>query len=341
MEIRNVILHNVIKKENNTKVDLDDRKTENAINESANMLSKGINEKFNSTGLNTGYFAKAENSDDPTPHFESLLSKYFVESKFDDFVAFSVAAARYLQKQLQGAPKAKGGHIWFNHYVHQGQHFLSVVLLRQKSVMRIDELELAQFDSVDLDKLHMAARINLSKWSDENEQSARYISFKIGKEAKKVTDYFAKFIGCEEFTESRDDTRALVKCVKAYCEHHEFEDDKTEIVKAAVHEQISEWSAENSAVRLDALSTYLDTKYLQEDDEKGWLLAISQGELYGLNNEITPDKTELNRLKRYAGKSKDLSISFSSDLLNKSVFYKKGELTIKKIPENLEAQLER
>ncbi|UWZ97429.1 nucleoid-associated protein [Vibrio splendidus] len=341
MEILNVILHNVIKQENNTKVDLDDRKTENAINDSANLLSKGINEKFNSTGLNTGHFTIAENADDPVPHFESLLSKYFIDSKFDNFVTFSVAASRYLQKQLQNAPKAKGGHIWFNHYVHQGEHFLSVVLLRQKAVMRIDELELAQFDSVDLDKLHMAARINLTKWVDEEDKSERYISFKIGKEAKKVTDYFAKFIGCEEFTESRDDTRALVKCIKAYCEHHEFEDVKTELVKAAIYEQISEWSAESNSIRLDSLSTFLDTKYLQDDDEKGWFLAVSQGELYSLNNEITPDKTELNRLKRYAGKNKDLSISFSSDLLNKSVFYNKGELTIKKIPESLSLQLER
>ena len=345
MEILNAILHNLIKKEDSTKVTLDPRKTENAINHSAKHLSKGINEKFNNTGLNMGHFKISKNDDDPIPHFETLLNKYYINEEFTDYVTFSTAAARHFQKQLQSAPKAKGGHVWFNHYLHQGKHYLSVVMLREKTAMRIDALELEEFDSVDLDKLHMAARINLTKWTENKDITGRYISFKIGREAKKVTDYFAKFIGCEEFTESRDDTRILISAVNAYCEHHGFNSDKIEKVKSAVFDQIVEWKNEGrTSLQLDGLSNVIDATFLSEDElenNKNQLLSIAQNDPFNLNNDITPDSRELRKLKRYSGKNKNMTISFASELLNTSIFYDDGVLTINDVPDSLKEQLDK
>lgn len=95
MEIKNVILHNLIKEEKSTEVVLKDRSEENEINDSALQLSKEVNEKFNSTGINTGYFEKAEEDEQPT-HFEYLLKKYYNDG-FDDFVSFTRSAAGYLK----------------------------------------------------------------------------------------------------------------------------------------------------------------------------------------------------------------------------------------------------
>ncbi|ODS05189.1 nucleoid-associated protein [Vibrio scophthalmi] len=344
MKIKNVILHNLIKEEKTTKVTLDPREQENEINESATQLSKDIIDKFNSTGLNTGHFFKPE-GDQQLTQFEFLLEKYYKDG-FPDFVGFTKSTAAHLQKQLMGAPTAKGGHLWFNHYTHNAEHFLSVVLLREKTVMRISQLELTQFDSVDLDKLHMAARINLSKWKNADEKSNRYISFKIGKEAKKVTDYFAKFIGCEEFTQATSDTKALVQSVEAFCKHHVFDDEMTEKVKSKTHDQIVEWRKEDKTVRLDALSTILDATFLPEDtddDKKGQFLRISQGEPYNLNNEVVTDTNALRRLKKYSGKNKDISISFDAKLLGNAVEYDPkngGVLTITQIPKALKEQLD-
>ncbi|EOW9434108.1 nucleoid-associated protein [Vibrio cholerae] len=344
MEIKNVILHNLIKEEKSTKVELDDRKQENEINDFAVQLSKGINERFNSTGLNTGHFRKPE-KDEQLTQFENLLETYY-DDGFNDFVSFSKSAAAYLQKQLMGAAPAKGGHLWFNHYIHNGEHFLSVVLLREKVVMRIDKLELEQFDSVDLDKLHMAARINLTKWKNADELSNRYISFKIGKEAKKVTDYFANFIGCEEFTQAASDTKALVQCIGDYCRYHKFDDAKTELVKNKAHDQIIEWrKEEKQTIRLDTLSEIFDATFLSDDSEeyvKGHFLRISQGEPYNLNNELATDSNALRRLKKYSGKNQYISVSFDAKLLGHSVKYnpENGVLTISEIPKALKDQLD-
>ncbi|OEF40121.1 nucleoid-associated protein NdpA [Vibrio cyclitrophicus 1F289] len=345
MEIKNVILHNLIKEEKNTKVELDGRPEENEVNESALQLSKGINERFNSTGLNTGHFEKPE-ADEQLTRFEFLLEKYY-DDGFENFVGFTKSAASYLQRQLMSAPSAKGGHLWFNHYIHSGEHFLSVVLLREKTVMRIDKLELEQFDSVDLDKLHMAARINLTKWQDTDKPSNRYISFKIGKEAKKVTEYFANFIGCKEFTQATADTKVLVKCIEAYCRHHFFDEAKTEIVKNKAHDQIVEWrKEEKQTIRLDALSTILDVTFLPDDfdeEKMGQFLRISQSEPYKLNNELATDPNALRRLKKYSGRNKLISLSFDAKLLGNAVVYDPGNggvLTITEIPKTLKEQLE-
>ena len=345
MKIINVILHNLIKEGKSTKVELDPREEENEINESAVKLSKGINEKFNSTGLNTGHFRKPK-ADEQLTQFEFLLEKYYHDN-FTDYVSFTKSAAAHLQRQLVEAPTSRGGHLWFNHYIHNEEHFLSVVLLREKTVMRIDKLELKQFDSVDLDKLHMAARINLTKWKNADEKSNRYISFKIGKEAKKVTDYFANFIGCEEFTQAVADTKALVQAVEAYCKHHSFSDELTEKVKSKTHDQIVEWRSEDKQiVRLDILSTILDATFLSEDTDesnKGHFLRISQNEPYNLNNELATDANALRRLKKYSGKNKNISISFDAKLLGNSVEYNPqngGVLTITEIPEALKEQLD-
>ncbi|MBO2563774.1 nucleoid-associated protein [Shewanella algae] len=343
MKILNVILHNIKKNEDKSAVEEKLRPNENENDDSANYLGKSINEIFNKTGLSMGHFIIKKNDDDVGSHVETLLKKYYVGDNFTDFVKFTQSCTLHLKKKLQdkSAIKAKGGHVWFNHYMHAEQHFLSIVLLRQKVSTRIEDLSLKQFDSVDLDKLHMGARINLTKWS-KSTGASKYISFKIGREAKAVTDYFSKFIGCEAFTAAKVDTRAMISVINSYCDTHNIENEKKEHLKSFVYTTIFDsLSKGDTTVKIDRISDLLDSKFEIDEEKKGVFLKTAQGKPYYLNNEISPDKTELNRLKRYYGKNNDVSVSFSSNLLNVSVFYdkKKGVLTIKDVPEALKQQL--
>ncbi len=343
MEILNVILHNIKKKEDKSAVEEKLRPNENEKDDSAKGLSKSINEIFNKTGLSMGHFIIKNRDDDVGSHVETLLKKYYVDNRFTDFVEFTKSCTLHLKKKLQdkSAIKAKGGHVWFNHYMHAEQHFLSVVLLRQKVSTSIEDLSLKQFDSIDLDKLHMGARINLTKWA-KSAGASKYISFKIGREAKTVTDYFSNFIGCEAFTAAKVDTKAMIDVLNAYCDFHKIENEKKEHLKSFVHATISDsLSNGDTTIKLDRISELLDNKFEIDEAEKGVFLKTAQNEPYSLNNEISPDKRELGRLKRYYGKNNDVSVSFSSNLLNVSVFYdhEKGVLTIKDVPEKLKQQL--
>ena len=340
MSIQNIIYHEVRKSEKDREAKIFDRKTENVIDAHAQELGEQLSALFRKTGLYTGQFTVTENDTDPKPHFVILLEKFYNSKteKFNDFVDFSVAATKYFKKELEESHVGKGGYLLFNHYTHKGSHFLSVILLRKISGLSIsDKLTLDEVERLDLDKLHMAARINLTSWLSE--KSSKYISFRIGRSAKEVTDYFSNFIGCEEATQARLDTKNLVEVTKLYCSENAFDDVKSESIKEFVYERCIGWLDDEKPILLDNLSELLDSVYSPE--ETGKFLEIAQEDPYFLSNNLPVERSALRELTRYSGKTKKLSISFDSDLVGVSIFFDEatGYLKITEVPNTLKIQL--
>lgn len=337
MNIENIIIHEV-RKEEQSVAELILRKEKNAIDDHAQDLSGQLENLFRKTGLNTGRFTTPENKDDPKPHFVSLLESNFNEDLFANFVDFSKAATKEFMRKLNESSTSKGGYLWFNHYKHSEQHFLSIVLLRKKNGLSLSsDLALDGVEQLDLDKLHMAARINISSWLSDS--SDRYIAFRIGQGAKGVTEYFSKFIGCEEYTSAQADTQNLGEVIREYCTYHNFSRDKLEAVKCFVFEQCTSCLDNDKPVLLENISTLLDTSFTP--DKNGRFLEISQDDPYYLNNEISIERSALKGLTRISGRSKKLSLSFDSDLLGVSIFYNSdtGEIRIQELPQELKAKL--
>lgn len=341
MGIKNIIVHEVRKDGADKVSEVHPRKTENAIDSHAEDLGKQLSALFQRTGLNTGQFTVLEREDDPKPHFVSLLDRYYKNNSFgDNFVDFTIAASREFKKKLDASSSSKGGYLLFNHYEHNDLHFLSVVLMRKKFGLALSkDLTLDEIEQLDLDKLHMAARINLSAWGQGN--SSRYIAFRIGRGAKEVTDYFAQFIGCEEYTKAKQDTKNLVKVTTRYCQENNFSDDKTNVVKKFVFDQCSAWLDDSQPVLISDLSTMLDKSF--KPKEEGKFLSIAQDEPFNLSNELPVEKSSLKGLTRFMGRTKNLTVSFDSSLLNVSVFFdsEKEHLTITEMPEELVDELKK
>lgn len=339
--IRNIIVHEVLKDEGALQFKLFPREIENDHNDHAQNLIDQLTGLFRKTGLSTGKFVTPETEDHPKPHFVKVLENHFNATSFDDFVVFSKAATDHFIYELNRSSSSIGGYLWFNHYVHNDENFLSVVLLRKKHGLALSsDLTLDAIEQLDLDKLHMAARINLSAWKKGD--SSKYIAFRIGRDAKDVTDYFSNFIGCEEFTRARVDTMNLIQVTNKYCESHHFSDEKTEQAKQFVYDQCLSWLDNNDPVLLENISNLLDNSFAnQSQNLHGRFLEIAQNDPFFLNNEITIEKSALKGLTRYQGRNKGMFISFNSDLLNKKVFYDSstGELKFLEIPNNLKAQL--
>ncbi|MCA6061817.1 nucleoid-associated protein [Thalassolituus sp. ST750PaO-4] len=337
MGIKNIIVHEVYKDEKTNKAVVRDRKSENTIDAHAEELSSQLASLFKKTGLNTGGFSSTEDENEP-PHFQTLLTRFYLGGEFKDFLTFSTAATKYFARKWDASSSTKGGYLLFNHYSHGGDYFLSVVLLRKKFGLSLsDDLTLDEIEQLDLDKLHMAARINLSVWLAGG--ASKYISFRIGKSASDVTDYFSEFIGCEEYTRARVDTQNLVAVTKMFCSELGFDDVTSENVRSFVFDQCIKWMEDEVPVELDKLSSMLDSRYSPK--EKGVFLVIAQNEPFQLTNELPIERSALRGLTRFKGSDKKISISFDTDLLNVSVFYNgKGELLIKDVPAELKRQLE-
>ncbi len=313
------------------------RKEENVKDDKAEELSSQISKLFGTTGVSIGRFTPPEENEGIEPAFQRRLEEYYIKNSFSNFLKFTEDSTNSFKKELDESKSGKGGFLLFNHYDHKGESFLSIILLRNKSGMIISEtLTLDKIESLDLDKLHMAARINLSKWLSGS--SDKYISFKIGRSANDVRDYFSNFIGCSEFKKTAIDTSNLVRAIRDWCKRNEFEDEITNNVRNTVKEYCLDRLNTEKPAELDKISEMLDSRY--EPKEKGLFLKVAQ-EDYELNNEISLDRMALRGFTRFSGRTKDFSISFESSLLNKIIHYNKetGILKIDKIPTELENQI--
>jgi len=212
--------------------------------------------------------------------------------------------------------------------------------LEKKHGLALNDLTLDAIEQLDFDKLHMAARINLTAWKSGD--SSKYIAFRFGRDAKGVTDYFSLFIGCEEYTRARSDTKNLVNVTIKYCEEHEFDNNLTETAKQFVYDFCLTSLENEQPVLLENISIALDAQYLTQEPEKwGSFLETAQNDPFCLNNEVPIEKSALKGLTRYRGFNSKMSLSFDSQLLNNSVLYNEStdELTFTEIPSALKAQL--
>jgi len=344
MEIKNIIIHEVDRKKASSEVSyiaLETRKEENPVDEHSTNLVTTLSDLFKKTGLSSGHFHIPENDDEDRPELERLIEKYYQEPALTDFQAFSESVARHLKDVLLKSRTGKGGYLWINFYKHGDSDFLSLVILRKKDALQIKNLSLDKIEEIDLDKLHMAARINISQWKANNPLKDRYIAFKIGRTSSEVTGYFQEFIGCSETIKATKDTNNLVDVTKKYCVLHDFDEVKTENAKREVEEICLKWLGEGRSVYLNNISELLDNIYIDDEEKKGAFLEIAQNEPYNLNNEISIDKGALRKLSRFKGSSKKLNISFDSDLLGKTVMFNDEDrsLIITELPEDLLHQL--
>ncbi|MDK8463436.1 nucleoid-associated protein [Marinobacter sp. SS13-12] len=344
MEIKNIIIHEVDRTKatlEGSYIYLDTRDDENPIDEHSKNLVTTLSNLFRKTGLSSGNFQEPAEEDDDLPKLERLIDKYYNGESFNDFVAFSKSVARHLKEELGKTKTGKGGYLWLNFYEHNGFDFLSLVILRRKNALQIKDLSLDEIEEIDLDKLHMAARVNLTQWKESDPLTDRYIAFKIGRTTAEVTGYFREFIGCSETIKATKDTNNLVSVTKKYCLIHGFNDTKAENAKREVEELCLKWLDEGRPVYIDNISSFLDNIYIESEEDKGSFIEIAQNEPYNLNNQISIDRNALRKLRRYKGFSKKVSISFDSDLLGKTIQFNKGDksLTFTELPEDLLQQL--
>jgi len=339
-----VIIHEVDRKKGSLEgsyIYLDTREEENPIDEHSKHLVTTLSDLFRKTGLSSGRFQEPTEQDEEPPKIERLINKYYAEEGFNDFLTFSKSVARHLKDELSNTKTGKGGYLWLNFYEHNGSDFLSLVILRKKNALQIKDLSLDEIEEIDLEKLHMAARVNLTQWKENDPLTIRYIAFKIGRTTAEVTGYFRKFIGCSETIKATKDTNNLVAVTKNYCVAHGFDEMKTENAKREVEEVCLKWLDEGRSVYVNNISEYLDNIYIDEEEHKGRFLEIAQNEPYNLNNQISIDRNALRKLRRYKGFSKKVSISFDSDLLGKTIQFNKNDksLTFTDLPEDLLQQL--
>lgn len=276
----------------------------------------------------------AELKDDESITSNKALLLSFLEEKIN-FLDYSHQSMNSLKHYIDQASKATGGYIVFVHYTLFGSDFMLIVMLNNVAGIAVDnDLGINNIDYLDISKLHLAARIDLTLWQ-EDPQSGRYISMIRGKESNKLSEYFRLFIGSDETIDSKHETSELLTAVNQYCEDNIHDDEQKSQFKQKSTDFCLEQADKGQNVVLKDFSGYVADSAV--DDFMNYI----KSEQYELNNEISPNKTVIRRFNKISGRNQQVSITINEEALGDTVIYDadKETLTFSDLPASLKKQL--
>ncbi|WP_042013965.1 nucleoid-associated protein YejK [Aeromonas fluvialis] len=272
----------------------------------------------------------------PSPLFRLALEKLLDEQL--EFVPFSVEMTQLLVKQLMDHALDEQGVLLFAKYNYVGVDYLLIALLEGKESVTVSEaLELRHIQYLDIGKLNLVARIDLTEWKTQAD-SRRYITFSKGRIGRKLGDFFMDLLGAREGMDAKVQNKGLLQAVEDYCDSRQLEPTERNDYKKQVFKYCTEQASAGEEIEIKALSAELSTKDAGDGDLDFYSFI---GQEYELADRFPADRSTLRGLTKFVGSGGGLTLSFEQKLLNSRIFYdpQTDTLTIKGVPPNLKDQL--
>lgn len=210
MEIQNAVVHRLEKQRNAKGATVHTADAEIVKNAALTQLLQNVLESYNSRcSRHAGSF-----EEDTENYRFSVGVQNFLEGN-TDFLSFSKTAMERLRVNVTDVTFASGGYVLFVRYLHNGRQMLLVAKLSREegAIFSADLHEVVEAQYLNLDRLQVAARIDLDAWK-ANE--ARYLTFVMKQEHGHPSVYFKEFIGCRIDQDSKVESTKLVKVVKDF-----------------------------------------------------------------------------------------------------------------------------
>lgn len=259
----------------------------------------------------------------------ALLKQYL-----DEQIPFHRLAEKMMQRfveLLNESPVAFHGHLLIAEDGGEQKEIYVVHLQLQSAFSINQQLEITETEYADLSKLGFAGRIQITPWLDESSNS--YLAISRNRGEKGLQDILEAWLGFATTVDATADTQEFLNVVEAYT--RELPEEQSQETKNKVVEYCMEQDQQGEQVLYADLSAYLN------DENPNDFAQYAEKNLSKQQEGFIPDKAKLRKLVRFAGRDKDLSVSFSSAQLGKDVVYNRetGELILKKIPKSLLQQL--
>lgn len=311
-------------------------------------LAQQINHSFNvKPGKGVGHFSSDNGEAGGEDHeaFATTLTDFLThkdaggEDLDTRFHGFSLDATSRLVKTLIDTGTVETGFLIFCQYEFLATQYLMITLLNTRSHVEVNQaLELNAKEHLDLARMQLAVRIDLTQWRVQPEQQ-RYISFIKGRMGRKVSDFFMQFIGCEELVDVKQQNKQLVSSVDAYLASEQLDPQEQHQHREDVKSYYKEKIDAGESLSVEELSSRLPG----DADEGRSFNDFAQTMETPLEKEIQPDPAALRQLAKFTGQGGGVSVSFERKLLGDRVFYDPATdtMTIRGIPPNLKDQLSR
>ncbi|MCG3724686.1 nucleoid-associated protein YejK [Vibrio cincinnatiensis] len=329
LHLSNVILHQLCKNDNDELMvnyrtqSLDnDTSTENLVAE----LHRVFNAK---AGKGFGSFK----SDSEVQRWLQALRK-----GEEDFYTFSQMSAQRLKNELIKYPFADEGILVLAEYQSLSTHFLFIGLLPLNQSLKVTEgLDISATDYLDISKMDIAARVNLSSFETDKD-SNRYLSYIKGRVGRKVSDFFLDFLQADIGLDPKQQNLVLMQAVEDFCSDAKLEKEEAISYKRQVYDYCNDQIKSGDEVQVKELSGELPPS-----QEGTSFFEFTRQHGYELEESFPGDRSTVRKLTKYVGAGGGLNISFDSLLMGERVFYdpETDTLTIKGTPPNLREQLTR
>jgi nucleoid-associated protein len=263
-----------------------------------------------------------------TVSFKTLLED--MQSEKYDFVEFSIQASELLKKSLIDTGTLETGFVVFSHYQFLATDYLMIAIINTKQHVEINRnLELSSSDHLDLAKMQLAVRIDLTQLAVTADQ-LRYISFIKGRMGRKVSDFFMHFIGCEELVDIKQQNKQLLTTVDAFLASEQLDPTEKHQARDTVSEYYKEKLELGEDIQIQELAAKLPSDHISFEQFN------QQAE-----KQFQADRGVLKTLAKFSGQGGGVSLSFERKLLGDRVSYDAGSdtLMIRGIPPNLKDQL--
>lgn len=329
LHLSNVILHQLVKNEQEElKVNFRPEALENDAS-SENLVAE-LHRVFNSKA-GKGFGAFKSDSE-----FQIWLHE--LRNNERPFYDFSQLSATRLKDELAKYPFADEGILVLAEYQSLATDYLFIGLLPSNVSLKVTEgLGIGATDYLDITKMDIAARIDLSSYETDKE-SNRYLTYIKGRVGRKVADFFLDFLQAEVGLDTKQQNQVLMQAVEDFCSDSKLDKEESTNYKKQVYDYCNEQIKSGEEVQVRELSGELPpsqdgTSFLDYTNEQG----------YELEDSFPADRSTVRKLTKYVGAGGGLNVSFDSLLLGERVFYdpETDTLTIKGTPPNLRDQLSR
>ena len=251
---------------------------------------------------------------------------------FDDL---SSAVAAAFEKGLEGWDDAFAGHLVVATQIMFEQRWAWVYWLQQKETFEADDQgQLRRVFAVDTGQLRFAASVQVSTWAKD--PAAFPLTLVTARGVTELTTCFENTFALTDEQDKTGDTDRFLQVVEDYAELLEDDaaasDTRKEVVnyclskaKSGEEADIQELSGQLNPEKPEAFASFV-----YEHD----------------NTSLPPNNPDAKALKdyvRFAGRDKDLAISFSSHLIGHGIAYEpdNNRLVLEHLPQALRDQLER
>lgn len=303
-QLQQLIIHELVKEADSPEATLFLSQDTAFIDEKSHNLVEKLNEIFEQkSDTLQGFFSSPEDALFPG-YFQDLVNADFGEPAF---LHFSKESMQALQLSLQGVTGAKGGYLIYALYEVFEVQLLGVFLIRDTEGMVFEKKDhsfnLNPITYLNTDKLAMAGRIDISKFSQNNSRCLELI--KHTKSQKTISEYFINWIGLDQPESSRSLTKTFLNMV-----------EELPLPKQADSNQVMTESEFKEEVMNFAMSRPYKTIKLEEfdqefyGDEKITKEFIQENEIQ-IDSEFRFDHNTIKKLFNFRATSEGLTLSFN------------------------------